>query len=705
MHLHKKQQTEKALAFLVILLVSTLFAALSAPQVFAEVSISELSDSEGFVGDLVELSGQINTINGSYEILFDGSPVKTGDATLRDVEDEFLIPNTTTGDHDVQLRDVVNATESVALTFAVKTQYVVKGPRVQEGENVTIVAEITGGEANQTSRTRIMVEDQMNVTYSSDEFIIQTDQAGYGNATRMYPTEFGGNPHTFFVGIYNISLVDTLNETLATGNFTIGLTDATNYHRFQTVFVQAANYTSAAALTIEITHVNETVQLVPSNASGPMGIITANWTIPANASIGSYRLEVLYTKPVGIEKPIADKQNFTVVSKSFTCEVKTFNLDNEPVKGVLVEVNNITTPAIETEFTKEGGVTSFLLKATNYTFKAFWNVSQAPRAQVGETAEISLARNLTGASAINITISLAHMKVAIKDENGEAIPFVEVWLSFTYISRLNVPITPIPIYSETNLTGTGIFRNVFTNVNYTIEARRYGYTFSTFHLNLTSTSWVDMTCPTYELAVKVYDRDGEVLQNVEVKAYDWSIGLGGLVGTKTTGTNGEVAFNLTFGKYFLSTYKDTMLLNRTTVLLVNQPTNFAVHCKLYKLSLDINVLDYFGQGISNAKVTLEREGTILLSSNTGANGEAQFTELVGGNYKIYVHIGEKPYGITTLHLQEPKTVTIKMGGLVSIGGLVAETSHFIAVLSIPMVITAFLLFFLYRKFQSSQEKE
>lgn len=687
-----------------ILLVSTFFAALPALKVHAEVSIIELSKYEGFVGDLVELSGQINTINGSYEVLFDGSPVKTGNATLRNVEERFLIPDTTAGAHEVQLRDVINET-SDPLTFAVKTQYIITGARVQEGENVTLMAEITGGDANQTSHAKMFVQDPVNVTYSSKEFLIQASQTGYGNATKIYPIDFDGTPHTSFVGIYNISLVDVHNETLAMGNFTIGLTDATEYHRFQTAFIQAANYTSTAPLTIKITHLNEKVELVPSNASGPRGIITANWTIPANASIGSYRVEVLYTKPVGTEKPIADKQNFTVASKSFACEVKTFNLDNEPVKGVLIEANNITATAVKTEFTSEGGVATFFLEATNYTFKAFWNVSLAPRGQVGETSQISLAQNLTGAASIDITISLAHIKVAVRDENGEAIPLAEVWLNFTYPSRLNLPITPPPLYSETNLTGTSIFQNVFTNVNYTIDARRYGYTFSVIHLNLTSSSWVNVTCPTYELALKVYDRDGGVLQNVEIKAYDWSIGLGGLVGTRTTGTSGEVAFNFTFGKYFVSVYKDNVLLNQTTVLLVNQPTTFAVHCKLYKLSLDINVLDYFGQGIPNAEVTLEREGTVLLTSNTGASGEARFTELVGGNYKIYVHIGEKPYEITTLHLQEPKTVTLKIGGLVSIGGFTAETSHFIAALSIPMVITAFLLVFLYRRFRSSQNKE
>ncbi|MCK4477269.1 hypothetical protein KAU88_01920 [Candidatus Bathyarchaeota archaeon] len=710
--MHRKFHLKGAPTFLIILLVSAFFAALPTPKVYAEVSISELSKDEGFVGDLVNLTGQINTINGTYEILFDGTTVKSGNATLITVEDVFPVPSSTFGNHQIQLRDVLNATESTVSNFTVNTKYIVKAitpqapKQLQEGVNVTLLAEITGGDANKTSRASITVQDPANITYSSPEFLIQTDQFGYGSISKIYPVDFGGDANTFFIGVYNMSLIDTLNATLASVTFTVGLTDALEYHRFQTVYIQAANYTSVEFLTIKITHPNGTVELTPSNASGSIGIITANWTIPANASIGLYRVDVKDTKPLGTEKPVADSQNFTVVSKSFACEVKTFNLDKEPVKGILVEAWNVTSPPIvRNETTNEEGVTVFLLEAANYTFKAFWNPSDGPKAEVGETSWISLAGNLTGDSAVNITCSLAHIKVAVKGVEGMVLPFVGTRVNFTYISRLNIPITPTPLFSETNITGISIFQNMFTNISYTIQANRYTYIFDTATINLTSTSWLNITCPTYELIINVYDRNGSGLQDAQVKVYEWSIGLSGLVGIENTGANGEVAFNSTFGKYIVDVYKDEILLNQTTILLINQPTTLAVYCRLYNLTLDINVLDFFGQGIPNANVTIEREGTVLLSLNTGAGGGAQFTNLVGGNYKIFVYISEKPCEITTLYLQESRTTTLKIGGIVSIGGFITETSLFITAVFMSLLIAIFLLAFIYRRVKSTAKKE
>jgi len=711
--MHRKFHLKRAPTFLIILLVSAFFAALPTPKVYAEVSISELSEDEGFVGDLVNLTGQINTINGNYEILFDGTTVKSGNATLGTVEDTFLVPNSTSGNHDVQLRDVLNTTESDALNFTVNTKYIVKAitpqapKQLQEGTNITLLAEITGGGAGKTTRANITVQDPDNMTYSSPEFLIQIDEFGYGNnISEIYPENFGENAHTFFVGVYNMSLVDTLNATLASGTFTVGLTDASKYHRFQTVYIQAANYTSTEFLTIKITHPNGTVELTPSNASGPIGIITANWTIPANASIGLYRVDVKDTKPLGTEKPVADSQNFTVVSKSFACEVKTFNLDKEPVEGILVEAWNVTSPPIvRNETTNEEGVTIFLLEAANYTFKAFWNASDGPKAGVGGTSWISLAGNLTGGSAVNITCSLAHIKVAVKDVEGMVLPFVGIRVNFTYVSRLDIPITPTPLLSETDITGISIFQNMFTNVSYTIQANRYSYIFDTATINLTSTSWLNITCPAYELIINVYDRNGSALQDAQVKVYEWSIGLSGLVGIENTGANGEVTFNSTFGKYTVDVYKDEILLNQTTILLINQPTTLAVYCKLYNLTLGINVLDFFGQGTPNANVTIEREGTVLSSLNTGAGGGAQFTNLVGGNYKIFVYIGEKTYEITTLYLQESRTITLKIGGIVSIGGFITETSLFITAVFMLLLVAIFLLAFIYRRVKSTPKKE
>ncbi len=702
--LHKKQQVTAITTLSIILLTLTFFTASYTPKVFAETSISQLSKYEGFVGDTIELTGQINITDGAYQILFDGHLVKNGTAALNVVKDTFVIPNATLGTYPITLRDVQADVVSSSVNFAVKTQYIGRATktRLQEGENTTILAIITGGEAKTDYSANVTVKDPDNKVYSSNFTISTGPQLGYGGGygenVTVYPTDFDANAHTFYVGTYNLTL--NVGSNQSTGTFTVGLTDAVEYHRFQVVNVKAANYTQPTdVMRVTITYGGKTVFTSPNiNASQTGGIVTANWPIPANASLGLYRVNVTRTTPSGTMKPVQDTQTFTIVSKSFACEVRALNLDNEPVKGIVVEAKNATA-SVSTNTTDEEGIASFYVQATNYTFTAFLNDSR-----VGATSIISLSGNLTGAQALNITCSLVHLRVAVKDEGGNVIPYVAVNANFTYIKGTNTTANGTSSI-ETDLSGIATLRNLFVNIDYTVKASRYGNTFQTVTVNLTQTRWLNFTCPTYELVVRVFDRRGLSLQNAQVNVTDWGLGaMSEPVGSQNTAISGEVAFSLTFGKYIVKVYKNGFLLNETSVLLVNQPTNFSVYCRLFNLTLDISVLDYFGQGISNAKVTVEREGFVL-SKNTGGNGVVQFTELVGGNYRIFVHIGERLYQITMLNLQDPQAVTLRIGEVVSIGGFITETSLFATATFIILLVVVLLLVFLYRRLKSSQKKE
>ncbi len=688
----------------IILLILASFTALYTPQVFAETSISQLSKYAGFVGDTVDLTGQINTTDGAYQILFDGHSVRNGTAAVNIVSDTFVVPNATLGTYPVTLRDAEADVISSSVDFIIKTNYIVRSTetRVQEGENITILAIITGGETRTDYSANVTVEDPNNKAHSSN-LSIRTGPllgygGGYGNQSKIYPTDFDSNAHTFYIGTYNLTL--NVGSNQSTGTFTVGLTDAVEYHRFQVVNVNAVNYTQPTdVMRVTIIYGGKTVFTSPNiNASQSGGIVAVSWSIPANASLGLYRVNVTRTTPSGTVKPVQDTQTFTIVSKSFACEVRALNLDDEPVEGIVVEAKNATA-SVSTDTTDEEGNASFYVQATNYTFTAFLNDSR-----VGATPTISLSGNLTAAQALNITCSLAHLRVAVKDEGGNVIPYVAVNANFTYIKGTNTTANGTSSI-ETDLSGIATLRDLFVNIDYTVKANRYDNPFHTVTLNLTQTSWLNLTCPTYELVVKVFDRLGHSLQNAQVNITDWGLGaMSEPVGSQNTALSGGVAFSLTFGKYIVKVYKGGFLLNETSVLLVNQPTNLSVYCRLFNLTLDINVLDYFGQGIPNANVTVEREGYIL-SKNTARNGVAQFTELVGERYRIFVHIGERLYQITTLNLQDPQTLTLRIGEVVSVGGFITETSLFATAIFIILLVAAFLLVFLYRRLRPTQKKE
>ncbi len=698
---------------ILILTISVLHTAFFVSRASAVVSIDEMTPTEGFVGSEVALSGQINTVNGSYEILFDGETVKSGSANFLSVSETFIVPNSTVGLHDVRLRDTMNNSESTIWSFTVQTQYSIRAltppepSQLQEGTNVTIVATITGEEANKTNRGTIQMEDPSNLTLTSNEFLMQTNTKGYWTTQRSYPSDFnGGNHSTFFVGDYEISFVQSPNETLAAETFVIGLTNSSEYNRFQTVNIKSLNYSISEVFRIKITYKNKVVFQSLLNATG---IVEENWVIPANASLGSYKVEVSWDP----EKLVPDVHNFTVVSKGFACDVRAINLESELIKGVLIEAKNLTDYTIDSTITSEDGIASFILEAADYKFTALWNLSEPQWKQVGEIPKISLSNNLTDSSAINVTCSLSHITISVKGEQELSLPLVEAKVNFSYISLIGGKDVTIngSITYETNVNGTLKFQNVFINTSYTIEASRYQISFYTTTINVTSSVWLNLTCPSSKLVLNVYDREGvnSPLQDANVKVYDWSLGKNAPEGTYVkmnhTDSNGKVEFFLTVGKYGVLVYVEDRLLSETEVDLAADDTVYNVSCLLYPLTLTVKVLDYFGQAISNVNVTIEHEGVPLTSSNTAGDGTTQFSSLIGGNYRTYASINGIPFGTATLNLNEPQTVTIQINKIVSLGGLLIETSQFVIIIFAVILIVAFLISFAYRKFRKVEPEE
>ena len=108
----KGLKRNEVVVFIIMLTISVFSVSFIPCEASAEVILTQISPSEGFVGIEVTLVGEITTENGSYEILFDDKMLQEGNATFTSVSDSFIVPDSTLGLHDVVIKDVTNGTLS-----------------------------------------------------------------------------------------------------------------------------------------------------------------------------------------------------------------------------------------------------------------------------------------------------------------------------------------------------------------------------------------------------------------------------------------------------------------------------------------------------------------------------------------------------------------------------------------------------------------
>lgn len=383
----------------------------------------------------------------------------------------------------------------------------------------------------------------------------------------------------------------------------------------------------------------------------------------------------------------------------------------EPLAGLTILARNVTTNAIlDVRDTNETGWAEFPVELGNYTFEAEWQVD-TNFVTLGQLRNQSFTEIKT--YKLNLTVWVANLKIAIRDEAGEPLPFIDLTLNYTYTTYDNRTV-PRKDTFETNATGIVTLRNTFANISYTIEARRYGYLFNTTQIeNLTVTGWINITCPTYSVFVNVLDSKGIPLKNVEVAVYEWSSGVAEPVQSETTDDLGSAVFHLTFGRYKIWVYNEdhTIILNKTVVDLTVDQLFSVVHCKIFNMDLSVIVKDYFGNPISNALVEVEREGVSIISpQKTGSKGTASFYDITGGDCQISVSVMGKVYGTRTLFLDETKVVVFKLEKFVVVGGYPLEVIQLITYVSLGIVIALFALALIYRrlslrKVHEEEEKE
>jgi len=696
----RKKVTANVIA---ILLSVTLLATLSPRATAAPTTITSVDPESGHVGEIVRVVGAIDTVNGSYAIFFDGEEAKNGTAVETAVNDTFKVPHRPLGNYNVTLQDTTTKNNYTFPTpFLVETAYYVEAvtpqppQQLQEGESTQILVNVTGGEGNTVYSANLTVTDPSGAVCYNDTLQLTTTNTGYGEGNTTYPEAFSTDANTNFVGRYTIAV----NETLAVGNFTVGLTDRLEYSRGETTSIQGSGYVASENVTINVIIGEASASGYPKNVTADsQGVIIDSWTIPEDAKPGIYTV-LLANATSGTTKVPADNQNFTVVGAA--CVIQAWNLADPPapVANVIVEVIEATTETLlEAGTTDKNGLEEFWLEPGNYTFEAFFTVEKN-FVFVGSLQNQSITE--TGTYEFNLTCQLSDITITVRDEDRNPLPFIDVALNYTYITRANQTIQRV-VHRETNDTGTIVRHNTIANISYEIEARRYGHLFNrTFIENLTTPLQVDVTCPTYRMAVNVLDSKDLPIQSVDVNLVEWGSEI--LVDRQTTDASGTVAFSHTFGRYRIRVYngsvlvENSVLLNETIIDLIEDEFSVVIQCRISNLDLSFSVVDYFGQPIPNAMISIERDGAEFTSLTTDRDGTASSEEVIGGTLHFSVYVLGELSEARTLYLDGDREILFKMDRYIVVGGYPLEATQFVALVSLIVFVAIIALVLIQRRF-------
>lgn len=686
-----KKKTVMA-TLLILMSVGYFFRPLSLVLGQVGVNIYLINPKEqGVVAQNVNLQGTINTNNGKYEIWFSNKLVVSNISERYNVNANFTIPELPGGTYTIVLRDVtrnVNATQSFSIIPAYYIKPLVPAPPalLQQGSSVILNVTLTGGQPNTQYHANItvMLPSPLNTNYSKLITLSSTTQ-GTAQAQLTYP-DADFQPEgalTNYAGSYQVKFNET--QLLARDQFFVGFTDLSEYHRDQTVTIRAIGYQPDENATITITY-TKTDAVVHSKAvtASSEGIINTTWTVPSDALIGEYNITITSQT----KKLITDSQLFIV--PGYLVKFRTLNLAGETVPQIMVEALDLMTNTRYNSTSGNDGIADLNLEKGNHTISAFWN-----DVKVGEINAI-----ITGKSTLDLPCRLTNLKITVQDKNGNLLPFVNLFITYQYITTKESLSKTGSVSGQTGLYGTFTLNSTLTGISYIINASLYGAVFNMGNNTIGSLpvqpiSEALILCPSRTLSLTVVDYNMAAIPNVRTEMFEVTSGL--FYGVVTDNA-GAATLEVTFGKYKLRVYTDNVLLNET-VIEVFSDVQHEIRCSLYNIQVWVTVVDYFGQPIPNVNVLLKGLGIGTRSAVTQTNGTATFSNVIGGKMQIITYPAgmENSYEAVNIQIEKPTAIQIKMAKYILVGPFLTESSVLATVVIIFAAVILFLAIEIYRK--------
>ncbi|TRO47089.1 hypothetical protein E2P60_03900 [Candidatus Bathyarchaeota archaeon] len=694
----------KATTVTLLILLSVSFRVMPLSIVLGQLGVNIYlvnPEEEGVVGQKVNLQGTIDTTNGEYQIWFGEKLVANHTSDGHYVNANFTIPHLPGGDYTITMRDVsknINATYafSIALAYYIEALMPSSPKQFQEGSDVVLNVKLTGLQPDTSYYANVTVElpkPLSNTSYSKLVELVVSDQEAAAIAQVTYPsaTFQPEGSLTNYTGSYKVYFNKT--QLLAENHIFVGFTDSSEYHRDQDMAIRAIGYqpNENATISIKCTKNGAIVQSEPATASSE-GIINSSWTIPSDALISDYNITITTEN---MTKLIHDSQLFSV--SGYNVKIRTLNLAGEPVPQIVVEALDQATNTIYNGTGTSDGVASLNLEKGNHIVSAFWNDAKV--------SEVNFS--ITGESTFDLTCELTNLKISVRNEEGNLIPFANLDITYQYVTTKQGLSKAGHASGQTDISGTFILKSILPEVSCTINGSLYGKVFNVGNNTVTGlllqpVTEVSILCPNRILNLKIIDYNLVAIPNARIEMFEVTSGL--FYGT-VTNSIGTVTVKVTFGKYQLRVYKDDILLNETLIEAYDD-TQKDIRCSLYNIQVSVTVIDYFEQTVPDINVILNGPGIGTVSAKTYIDGTTTFNNIIGGNMQIiaYPEGAEGSFEAVSLRIEEPKEIQIKLAKYILIGPFLVESNSLATFFVILLVIIVFVFIEVYKKKQPRRAK-
>jgi hypothetical protein len=650
------------------------------------VSILQITPSSatGPVGSSVNVIGTIYVSNGSYQIVMGKTIVSSGKADGYYVDSNFTVPELPVGAYALTLTDLginVNSTQQ----FTITTGYSITASpsSVQEGNTLALTVIITGAQTgiSYSANVAVVLPSSLGTSYSKIVTLGTVSQKGTASAQVTFP-DSGFNPAgsvTDYSGTYTAYF--NQSQSLAQTTFSVNFIDSTTYHRGQTVVVRATGYqpNQAATLTV-ISAVGSTIGTASVTASVG-GLISTSWIVPSDAPIGDCTIRIT---PDGAQKSIQDSQIFTIIG--YTVKVQTTNLGGQIVPEVALHAIDASTNVAYDATSGSDGIATFKLEKGTYGITASWN-----GVNVGEISIV-----VSGDGIFTINCQLSNVKITVKSSSGIAMPFVN--LNIVYHYQSNGGSKTGNTSGQTDSSGSFTLNSSLPSATYTIDASIYNQIFNAGNntvnnLQSQATAQIFIICPSETLTLSVVGNNQEPIPNARIELVELS---NGLFYSAATDTAGLATTQVTFGMYRARVYRDNILINETNVQVFSDSQQ-QIRCTLFGIQLSVVVVDFFGNPISNANVTLN--GPEKISKVTQSDGKAIFNNIIGGNIQIIAQASgtKDAYQAMTLTVNQPTSMQVKIDRYIALGSMLIPASALITIVIILLVLILFAMVEIYRR--------